>query len=151
MLGRIRSKSSLQGHKLLMLGPWRVPPSPAQVAHIQARFPELAIEVCEKLSTSSHNSEDAQKRLWKDVTILVTNGELPAATQAPLLQYVQLWTAGTERIVNEPIFQHTEITFCTASGVHGCQVSEWVIATLLAWQHNSTFKVCSSLVLRPEG
>lgn len=136
MLNQPDLNKSLKGHKLLILGPWRVPPPPAHVANIQARFPELAIEVRKQLWTSPQDSEEDQEQPWKDVTILVTQGELPDAAQAPRLQYVQLWTAGAEQIVKKPMFKNMNITFCTASGVHGPPVAEWVITTFLAWQHN---------------
>lgn len=119
MLNQPDLNKSLKGHKLLILGPWRVPPPPAQVAHIQARFPDLVIEVRKQLCTSPLDSEEDQEQLWKDVTILVTQGELPEAAQAPRLQYVQLWTAGAEQVVKKPMFKNMEINFCTASGVHG--------------------------------
>ncbi|TWU70730.1 hypothetical protein ED733_001307 [Metarhizium rileyi] len=136
MLDHVDRDMSLEGHKLLITGPWRVPPPPAQIAHIQARFPKLVIEVREKLWTRLVDSgkEEDQEKLWKDVTILVTQGELPDAAQAPRLQYVQLWTAGAEQVVNKPAFKDTRITFCTANGVHGPPVAEWVMTTFLAWQ-----------------
>lgn len=119
MVTHAESNKSLKGHKLLILGPWQVPPPSEQIAHLQILFPELAIAVHKQQWTSSFNSEEDQEGLWKDVTVLVTQGALPEATQTPHLEYVQLWTAGAEQVLNNPTFHDTNISFCTASGVHG--------------------------------
>ncbi|KID65373.1 NAD(P)-binding domain protein, partial [Metarhizium brunneum ARSEF 3297] len=125
--------NTLQGHKLLLLCPWRV--LPEHLDHLHKRFPDLAIESRRQSWNSVLDCDDNPEQLWKDVTILVTCSALPSAEQAPRLEYVQLLTAGADPVLRKPIFKQKTITFCTANGVHGPQLSEWVVASYLALQH----------------
>jgi phosphoglycerate dehydrogenase-like enzyme len=70
------------------------------------------------------------------VTVLLTLFTLPSSpSAAPNLQLVQLISAGSDRVVQTSIFKETNIPFATASGVHGPQISEWFILTLLTFNH----------------
>ncbi|GKT94389.1 glyoxylate reductase [Colletotrichum tofieldiae] len=53
---------------------------------------------------------------WDTVTALFTWMAFPTPQQAPNLQYVQLLTAGCNHVSAKPIFQDTEVVFCTANG-----------------------------------
>lgn len=55
---------------------------------------------------------------WAEVTVLLTWGCLPIKEQAPNLRYVQLLSAGCNQIFGKPIFEETDVAFCTANGVH---------------------------------
>ncbi|KAL1874744.1 hypothetical protein VTK73DRAFT_272 [Phialemonium thermophilum] len=125
---------TLRGHKLLILTPTVVDPN--TIEKIKQAFPDLQV--------AAHKVEFFQKSLpegvpeeeWRNVTILLTTGNLlPSPEQAPLLRYVQLFSAGANNILNNPLFKDTDITFCSANGVHGPQITEWVITTWLAFQH----------------
>jgi phosphoglycerate dehydrogenase-like enzyme len=48
---------------------------------------------------------------------------------------VHLFSAGADRVVKNPLFLETDIPFTNCSGVHGPQISEWVIMTALASRH----------------
>ncbi|KAG6029930.1 hypothetical protein E4U41_000231 [Claviceps citrina] len=128
--------------KLLILGPWRVPPPAAQVAHIQARFPHLAVQVYEHLPATGDDDD-----FWRDVTVLVTSGTLPAKTQAPSLRYVQLWTAAVDQVLGAPVLERPGVACCTANGVHGPQIAEWIMATFLA----ATYKIPTYLQQQQQG
>lgn len=56
--------------------------------------------------------------LWKDVTMLMSYNVLPTREQAPKLQYVQLSSAGANHVHGLPLYEETDIAFCTANGVH---------------------------------
>ncbi|RYP26955.1 hypothetical protein DL766_006552 [Monosporascus sp. MC13-8B] len=125
----------LTGHKLLILTPFDLSTGWADAA--RARYPGLAIE------HNRHNPwaggpggggppEDVD---WRDVTVLVTGPVLPSPRDAPRLQLVQLQTAGANYVLKHPLFRDTKVAFCTANGVHGPQIAEWVIMTYLAFQH----------------
>lgn len=74
---------------------------------------------------------------FKDVTILVTLFSLPPnpKTDAPLLNFVQLFSAGSNQIQRHPIYTNTDVTISTSSGIHGPQIAEWVIMTALVQGH----------------
>jgi phosphoglycerate dehydrogenase-like enzyme len=67
---------------------------------------------------------------------LFTLTNLPnAPEQAPKLKYVHLFSAGADRILKHPLFLNTDIKFTNGSGIHGPQISEWVIMTALIHNH----------------
>lgn len=71
--------------------------------------------------TSQHDTEvpkDISDETWATVTILLTWRLIPTKEQAPNLHYVQLLSAGCNHVIGLPIFEETNISFCTANGVH---------------------------------
>lgn len=72
--------------------------------------------------------------LWEQAEVLYTTTDLPAPAQAPQLRWVQLYSAGADGVVGQPLFQ-TPVIFTTTSGVHAIQIAEYVFAVLLSWSH----------------
>jgi hypothetical protein len=74
--------------------------------------------------------------VFRDKTILFTTRFLPTGkTEGTTLKYVHLYSAGVDRILKHPLFLETNIPFTNCSGVHGPQISEWIIMTLLIQGH----------------
>lgn len=48
---------------------------------------------------------------------------------------VHLYSAGVDGVVKSPLFLETKIPFTNCSGVHGPQISEWIIMTMLLYRH----------------
>ena len=48
---------------------------------------------------------------------------------------MHLFSAGTDRLPETPIWKDTNIPITNSSGVHGPQISEWVILQVLANSH----------------
>ncbi|KAF7560155.1 hypothetical protein G7046_g3993 [Stylonectria norvegica] len=132
-LVRLTSNPTLKGHKLVILGAG--PRSPGSVDAIRKQFPDLIVKFYE-LQWGEPLPDDFPKDEWKDTTALLTSTYLPTKEEAPKLQYVQLTSAGANHLTKKPLFVGTRIPFCTANGVHGPQISEWVITTFLAFQHH---------------
>ncbi|KAI0597585.1 hypothetical protein F4775DRAFT_559762 [Biscogniauxia sp. FL1348] len=124
----------LTGHKLLMIVPWEPPAGYLDSLH--KKFPGLQVQHANwdtwKQTTLPPDVSDED---WKTVTILLTGPRFPTVEAAPRLQLVQLQSAGANYILDNPLFKDTKIPFCTANGVHGPPISEWVICTFLAAQH----------------
>jgi phosphoglycerate dehydrogenase-like enzyme len=74
--------------------------------------------------------------LWRVVEILYTSfaTTLPSPERVPGLRWVQLYSAGPDPILDQPLFQ-APVTFTTASGVHAINMAEYVFAVVLAWFH----------------
>ena len=72
--------------------------------------------------------------VWSEVEVLYTLFRLPAPEQAPKLHWVQLHSAGADRLLENPLFQR-DIAFTTASGVHAVVIAEYVMMMSLAWFH----------------
>lgn len=59
----------------------------------------------------------------------------PKLSDAPLLDFIQLFSAGSNQLSSHPIYTESDIPIATASGVHGPQIAEWVIMTHLVHTH----------------
>ncbi|KAK2039856.1 D-isomer specific 2-hydroxyacid dehydrogenase [Colletotrichum somersetense] len=125
---------TLEGHKLLILSS-SAPPR-GYLDKLRSEYPGLAVAHHELDFADRKPGPDFDPAEWKDVTILLTGSALPAVGEAPKLRYVQLQSAGANHILNNPLFKDTDVSFCTANGVHGPQISEWIIATYLSFQHH---------------
>lgn len=95
------------------------------VERLKRVSPDLTIE-----HRSSLSSQDA---LWQEVEIIYGfPWKLPKLEQAPNLRWIQLYSAGADRLVDNPLFQ-TDIVITTASGVHAINIAEYVFAMTQAW------------------
>ncbi|KAK3950551.1 hypothetical protein QBC32DRAFT_326023 [Pseudoneurospora amorphoporcata] len=134
-----KNNPTLKDHKLVILTPWAPPPN--YIASLQQKFPDLVVEYhappqSEWTQPGSESSSPFPIEQWKHVTILLTFTYLPQPKDAPKLQYVQLISAGANHILDHPLFrEREEVEFCTANGVHGPQISEWVLLTYLSFNH----------------
>jgi len=98
---------------------------------LQNLSPDLQIE---RWPTSSVQA--IPHDLWQAVEILYTSfaTPLPSPEQVPRLRWVQLYSAGPDPILNQPLFQ-TSVTFTTTSGLHAINMAEHVLTMVLAWFH----------------
>lgn len=61
----------------------------------------------------------------------------PPATQlTPLTDLIHVFSAGTNHLQDSPIYTSTSIPLTTSSGIHGPQISEWVLLTALVHSHH---------------
>ncbi|KAL8342964.1 hypothetical protein RB598_004361 [Gaeumannomyces tritici] len=140
LLQALAASGGLKGHNLLMLLPSGFQPDAARLDELRAKYPGLQISVHESawgntvVPESVSGSGDGFG--WEDVTILATGTALPTREQAPRLQYVQLISAGANHVLQNPLFDDESIALCTANGVHGPQISEWIISTFLSSEHH---------------
>ncbi len=107
---------TLEGHKLLVLTPWRL--ADEQLGNLRGKFPDLVISQYE-VARGANVLEKVPEEEWEDTTILLSGGSLPPKEKVPRLQYVQLPSAGANRILEHPLFTETKVHFCTANGAHG--------------------------------
>ena len=133
----IAAATSSGAEDILLITAPRKPTQP-WVERIQAKFPGLRV-IYRDLQWGQTLPHDSLKdEEWDNVTVLLTTSSLPAsAAVVPRLRYVQLFSAGANLIIKQPLFTDTDIVFATANGVHGPQISEWIIATFLAHNHKS--------------
>ncbi|KAF2674239.1 D-3-phosphoglycerate dehydrogenase [Microthyrium microscopicum] len=110
-------------------------PEPIEIIErIRARYPKAEVTYVSRAFGT--NNSDLSPDLFKDKTILFTTAVLPSEpSAAPHLKYVHLFSAGVDRILKHPLFLESNIPFSNCSGVHGPQISEWVIMTLLIHGH----------------
>jgi D-2-hydroxyacid dehydrogenase (NADP+) len=83
------------------------------------------------------SEEEAKERLepiLRDTEVLLTNPIVPddIVERAPALKWLQLTSAGVDRLLNAPVVQ-SHLTVTTASGIHAVPISEYVIGAMLAF------------------
>lgn len=84
------------------------------------------------------NDNNLPEDVFKDADYLFTLGTMPEDPKkdAPKLKWVHFYSAGINQVVGKPLWTDApDVTLTTSSGVHGPQISEWVIMTLLNAQH----------------
>ena len=98
---------------------------------LQRLLPDLRIK-----QWSIHSDGVIPRDLWQEVEILYTSfaASLPSPENASRLRWVQLYSAGPDRILDHPLFS-TSVTFTTVSGIHAITMAEYVFAVVLAWFH----------------
>ncbi|TDZ38003.1 D-2-hydroxyacid dehydrogenase [Colletotrichum trifolii] len=124
---------TLKGHKLVILSQWV--PSSEYIQRLHSEFPDLKVVYHQLGFPEKKPGTGFDPAEWKDATVLLTGSALPDPDEAPKLRYVQLQSAGANHILKDPLFADTDIAFATANGVHGPQISEWIITTFLSFQH----------------
>lgn len=71
------------------------------------------------------------------MNVLVTFSWLPErASQLPNIKFIQFISAGTNHVAQHPIYTNTKIPLCSANGVHGPQIAEWVVMMDLIHNHD---------------
>ncbi|KAH9899028.1 hypothetical protein F4778DRAFT_741944 [Xylariomycetidae sp. FL2044] len=128
------SNPELKGHKLLLVVPWD--PPKAYLDRLAKKYPGLQVvhsnwDTWKEATLPPDVSDDD----WSTATVVLTGPRFPTPEQAPKLRLVQLSSAGANFILDKPLFKDTDVAFCTANGVHGPQIAEWIVCTFLAFQH----------------
>lgn len=54
---------------------------------------------------------------------------------APNLKFIQFSSAGVNHVANHPFYTDSKVPLCSANGVHGPQIAEWVIMMDLVHNH----------------
>jgi phosphoglycerate dehydrogenase-like enzyme len=108
---------------------------------VAASFPEPLMEkiraVSPKLQVQQIDLPDGRWPESKstDAEIYYTFRGIPDVAQAPHLRWVQLHSAGADHLRPLPIW-HSDIAITTASGVHGPNIAQYIMAQLLAWANH---------------
>ncbi len=78
---------------------------------------------------------DVPEQAYATAEVLFTAQALPQREQAPRLRWVQLFSAGVNHVISEPIIQSPDVEVTTASGMHATQMSEFCLAMMLAFNY----------------
>ncbi|KAF4629365.1 hypothetical protein G7Y89_g8783 [Cudoniella acicularis] len=122
--------TSLDGHKVLILLQYE--PNLPFINSLRTSHPGLQV--------IWHNINDPNAKLppnaLETVTVLCTFQQLPTIDEAPRVQLVQLVSSGANHCYENSLYKSPNVQFCTANGIHPPQITEWVFATFLNFQHN---------------
>ncbi len=102
-------------------------------APIEQEWVERLKRVSSDLTIEHSPSLSSEDLLWQEVEIFYGfPWKMPTLEQAPHLRWIQLYSAGADRLVDNPLFQ-SEVMITTASGVHAINIAEYVFAMTQAW------------------
>lgn len=101
---------------LLILLPWE--PGSQYVSNLENISPGVKVITIKTTMYQDEVPKEISDETWKTVTVLFTWKLLPKKEQVPNLRYVQLLSAGCNQLFGKPVFEETDITFCTSNGVH---------------------------------
>lgn len=84
------------------------------------------------------SEEEAKTRLDEllaGVEVVLTNPVVPGdiLARAPKLRWLQLTSAGADRLLDAPVVRDSNVTVTTASGIHAVPISEYVIGAIIAF------------------
>ncbi|ODV88824.1 hypothetical protein CANCADRAFT_3467 [Tortispora caseinolytica NRRL Y-17796] len=105
--------------------------------HIRAAVPNVDNVTVRLVSREQHIDDED----WKDVTCLLTLAILPPSSAvAPKMKYIQTFSAGIDHLMDMPYIHELQekkldVMIANASGVHGPQIAEWVIMSILSLSH----------------
>jgi phosphoglycerate dehydrogenase-like enzyme len=101
------------------------------------------------------SEDEARERLapiLRETEVLLSNPIVPddIVERAPALTWLQLTSAGVDRLLNSPVVQ-SRVTVTTASGIHAVPISEYVIGAMLAFAKGlpRAFRAQQERVWRP--
>jgi phosphoglycerate dehydrogenase-like enzyme len=78
---------------------------------------------------------DELKDVMPEIDVLYTWNTFPDPADAPRLRWVQIHSAGADRILDEPLYTQTDVLITTVSGIHVVTMGEYVLGMLLAFAH----------------
>lgn len=105
----------------------------ALISKLQSQHPNFEV----RYHAPSKDSKDLEPSVFAEVNILVTLRTWPSSRDAaPHLSVIQLFSAGSNQLVDSHWYKDKDVTITTASGIHGPQIAEWVIMTSLVHRHH---------------
>lgn len=115
-------------------------PPTAILDRIRRRHPNIRITFHQLQFTDTpwKGRSQVPPEIFHDATLLVTLSALPPSppSDCPKLELIHFTSAGTNHIANSPIYTDTTIPLTTSSGIHGPQIAEWVLMTMLTSSHH---------------
>ncbi|MCA9933901.1 MAG: D-2-hydroxyacid dehydrogenase [Ardenticatenaceae bacterium] len=66
--------------------------------------------------------------------IIYSTGSIPRPEQAPHLRWIQMHSAGVERLMETAVW-HSDILITNSSGIHAPNMAQYILTQILAWAH----------------
>ncbi|KAF2855442.1 hypothetical protein T440DRAFT_463846 [Plenodomus tracheiphilus IPT5] len=139
---RERKEANGSNEKELVLCalPWPEEGARKGVQALKDAFEDVEVEYFQTIHKNgkAENIEIPEDLLTR-ASYLATLFWLPSQPSAlPNTQFIQFYSAGTNHVAQHPIYTDSKIPLCSANGVHGPQIAEWVIMMDLVYSHNYT-------------
>ncbi|RMZ66889.1 2-hydroxyacid dehydrogenase [Pyrenophora seminiperda CCB06] len=116
--------------------PWPEESVARAIKGLKEAFDDVEVKYyCSNGNSESLVPEDVVGR----ASYMATLSWLPTSPKSiPCTKLIQFFSAGTNHVSNHPIYTDSKIPLCSANGVHGPQIAEWVIMMDLVHSHGYT-------------
>ncbi|KAL4790470.1 hypothetical protein BDV19DRAFT_372244 [Aspergillus venezuelensis] len=92
---------------------------------VRAKFPDAEIT-----PYTTELGKPIPSDVVRDSSIIVTLGSLPDPEDAKHIKFIHFFSAGLDKVINDPILTDSDVPVTTSSGIHGPPIAEW---TVLNW------------------
>ncbi|EUC48789.1 hypothetical protein COCMIDRAFT_33859 [Bipolaris oryzae ATCC 44560] len=136
----VRAGASREKELVLCTLPWPEDQASAGTQELKEAFGDVEIKYYHtKYANGKIEPLDVPEEILRRASYLVTLFWLPPDDSSiPSVKLIQFVSAGTNHVANHPIYTDSKIPLCSANGVHGPQIAEWVIMMDLVHSHSYT-------------
>ncbi|OAL07444.1 hypothetical protein IQ06DRAFT_289164 [Phaeosphaeriaceae sp. SRC1lsM3a] len=129
--------SSSEKQLVLCTLPWPRERAEKGIAGLKEEFEDVEVEYYHtKFENGKVEPIDIPEDVLTRTSYQATLFWLPANAKAvPKVKLIQFFSAGTNHVSQHPIYTDSNIPLCSANGVHGPQIAEWVIMMDLVHSH----------------
>ncbi|KAF1359486.1 hypothetical protein EJ07DRAFT_120162 [Lizonia empirigonia] len=135
------SKSATKEKELVLaVLPWPAAQCKKGIEALKKEFDHLQVQhYYSHFENGKVTVDDMPDGLPAQASYIATLFWLPkSADDIPKTKLIQFFSAGTNHVANHPIYTDSKIPLCSANGVHGPQIAEWVVMMDLVHSHNYT-------------
>ncbi|KAI9369395.1 hypothetical protein BJX61DRAFT_150136 [Aspergillus egyptiacus] len=94
---------------------------------VRSRFPDTEVNTVILDLGKPIPSEIARKS-----TIIITLANLPKPEDAKDIKLIHFFSAGLDKVIQNPIFTESSVPVTTSTGIHGPPIAEWTVLNWLA-------------------
>jgi len=140
MGGGPEAPSKKEKELVLAVLPWPKEQCQAGIEALQKEFDHLEVQhFYSHFENGKITVDDIPEGLPAKASYIATLFWLPKdADEIPKTKLIQFFSAGTNHVAKHPIYTDSKIPLCSANGVHGPQIAEWVVMMDLVHSHNYT-------------
>lgn len=137
----VPSKTGSKGKELVLaVLPWPKEQCKKGIEALEKEFDHLEVQhYYSHFENGKLTVDDIPEDLPAKASYIATLFWLPkTADNIPKTKLIQFFSAGTNHVAKHPIYTDSKIPLCSANGVHGPQIAEWVVMMDLVHSHNYT-------------
>lgn len=137
----VPSKTGSKGKELVLaVLPWPKEKCQQGISALEKEFEHLEVQhYYSHIDNGKVTVDDIPDGLPAKASYIATLFWLPeTADKIPKTKLIQFFSAGTNHVAKHPIYTDSKIPLCSANGVHGPQIAEWVVMMDLVHSHHYT-------------
>ncbi|OSS49525.1 hypothetical protein B5807_05802 [Epicoccum nigrum] len=136
----LKPAASKEKELVLAVLPWPKEQCQPGIEALEKEFDHLRVQhYYSHFENGKVTVDDIPAHLLSQASYIATLFWLPPSpSDIPNTKLIQFFSAGTNHVANHPIYTDSKIPLCSANGVHGPQIAEWVVMMDLVHSHGYT-------------